>query len=105
MGAEDDEDDESSDDDDDDVPRGRAAADGLQATGLDIPRVDDIPVVSKLASKTDKERMEEMDGNERMEYKLQANRENVNKMIQHDDDELETHFVENPFIKLREKAQ
>ena len=52
-----------------------------------------------------KERMEEMDGNERMEYKLQANRENVNKMIQHDDDELETHFVENPFIKLREKAQ
>ena len=46
-----------------------------------------------------------MDGNERIQYKLKATRDNVNKMIDNEDDELETHFVENPFIKLREKAQ
>ena len=45
------EDDESSDDDDD-IPRNRTAIDGLQAPGLDIPRVDDIPVVSRLSQKT-----------------------------------------------------
>ena len=28
----------------------------------------------------------------------------MNKVIEDDADELETHFVENPFIKLREKA-
>jgi hypothetical protein len=35
---------------------------------------------------------------------VKENRDKVKNMIEADDDELETHFVENPFIKLREKT-
>ena len=84
---------------------GRAAVDRLQATGIDIPRVDDIPIVSKLSRKSEKEKLEGMNENERIEYKLNANRENVSKIMKKDDFQLETHFVENPYIRLREKAQ
>jgi hypothetical protein len=28
----------------------------------------------------------------------------VNKVIEKDEENLETHFVENPYIKLRERA-
>lgn len=97
------EEDDSEEEQDDGV--GQAGGDRLQATGIDIPRVDDIPVVSRLSRKSEKEKMEEMNEAERVEYKLNANRENVNKMMKNDDYQLETHFVENPYIRLREKAQ
>ena len=60
--------------------------------------------MSRLARKTEQERLDDMDGAEQLEYKLQANRDKVNKIIQNDDDQLETHFVENPYIRLRERA-
>ena len=36
--------------------------DHLQANAFDIPRVDDIPIVSKLAKMTEKDKLAEMDG-------------------------------------------
>ena len=87
-----------------DVIEAGRGADLLQAPALDIPRVDDIPVVSRLANKTEQERLDDMDGEQQLEYKLQANREKVNKIMHNDDDQLETHFVENPYIRLRQRA-
>jgi len=92
-----------SDSEDDDVAAG-PGTDLLQAPELDIPRVDDIPVVSQLAKQTEAEKLEEMDGEQQLEYKRQVNREQIAKIIEHDEDHLETHFVENPYIKLRERA-
>ena len=60
---------------------------------MDIPRVNDIPVVSKLA----KEKKSKED-------KLLMNKDKVTSLIEADNEELETHFVDNPFIKIREKA-
>lgn len=31
-------------------------------------------------------------------------KQKIKEFIEKDEDELETHFVENPFIKIREKA-
>lgn len=45
-----------------DVIEAGRGADLLQAPALDIPRVDDIPIVSRLANKTEQERLDEMDG-------------------------------------------
>lgn len=65
---------------------------------MDIPRVDDIPVVSKLAKeKKDVQYQPKVD-------QFKNKREKVTKMIEAEEDEFESHFVENPFIKLREKA-
>ena len=45
-----------------------------------------------------------MDGEQRAAFDKNERREQVNKVIEDDADHLETHFVENPYIKLREKA-
>ena len=65
-----------SDDDSDQAMDGASRAvrgdgvDEFQAPGvMDIPRVDDIPIVSKLAKKTREERMAEMDGEALLEFK------------------------------------
>ena len=47
--------------------------------------------------------MEEMDVSEKQEFKIQKNRDNINKVMHNDPEHLETHFVENPFIKSRER--
>lgn len=66
--------DEASDNErmDDEIPSaatGGGGYDDLAApVGTDIPRVDDIPVVSKLAKVTEKERLAEMDGAAQLEY-------------------------------------
>lgn len=45
-----------------------------------------------------------MTGEQQLAHKLQTNRDRVNKVIDDEDDQLETHFVENPYIRLRERA-
>lgn len=65
--------DEASDNErmDDEIPSASTGGgyDDLAAPlGTDIPRVDDIPVVSKLAKVTEKERLAEMDGAAQLEY-------------------------------------
>lgn len=45
-----------------------------------------------------------MDGGQQAQYKKEKRLESVSKVIEDDQDNLETHFVENPFIKIREKA-
>ena len=47
--------------------------------------------------------MAEMDVSELHDFKVQKNKENINKVIHNDNEHLETHFVENPFIKSRER--
>lgn len=97
--GEDDDDDSDYDDEDDDD---EDAHDNLQVSnGMDIPyAADDIPVISTLAkdnttgdSKIDKKNK-----------KFDENKKKVDEIIEVDNDNLETHFVENPFIKLREKV-
>merc|ERR1719424_2090357 len=41
---------------------------------------------------------------QQVQYHKDKRLENMSKLIEEDADHLETHFVENPFIKLREKA-
>lgn len=65
--------------------------------GQDIPRVDDIPVVSKLA----KEKKEQA---KTKSSKLQETRDNVKTLMSTDKEEFESHFVENPFIRIRERT-
>lgn len=65
---------------------------------------DDIPVVSKLAKQTDSQKMANMDGQQQLDYLKKNKREQVNKVIENDEETLETHFVENPYIKIRERA-
>lgn len=45
-----------------------------------------------------------MTGEEQLAFNKQAKREQVNKVIEKDEEHLETHFVENPYIKIRERA-
>lgn len=45
-----------------------------------------------------------MDGAQQLEYQKQTRNDQVSKVIEDDADDLETHFVENPFIKMRERA-
>lgn len=68
---------------------------------MDIPSVNDIPTVSKLAKEEAKLKQNVMKS--RVEQ-LRENKDQVSHLIEVDAEELETHFVENPFIKLREKA-
>lgn len=63
---------------------------------MDIPRtaVSDIPVVSKLAKQ-----------GVRAAVKDKAQRlEEVGKVVEDEEEQLKTHFVENPYILAREKA-
>ena len=45
-----------------------------------------------------------MDGQQQLDYLKKNKREQVNKVIENDEETLETHFVENPYIKIRERA-
>ena len=78
--------------------------DAFMAGALDIPTVNDIPIVSKLAKQTEAQRMEEMDGEQKARFIKDKRMASVSKVVDDGEDALETHFVENPFIKLREKA-
>mmetsp|Transcript_24172 Transcript_24172/g.37156 ORF Transcript_24172/g.37156 Transcript_24172/m.37156 type:complete len:286 (+) Transcript_24172:3185-4042(+) len=72
---------------------------------MDIPRVDDIPVVSRIAKQSEKDKIANMDKEEQVKYRRGKKQEAMSKVVENNDDELETHFVENPYIKLREKAK
>jgi len=67
--------------------------------GLDIPRVNNIPVVSKLA----KEKKIENSGRSKL-IQLAETKDRVKQLMQQEDEDYESHFVENPFIKMRERA-
>jgi hypothetical protein len=64
---------------------------------MDIPVVDDIPVVSKLGKKNKEMKKNKLE-------KLSENKSKTKDIIEAEDEDLETHFVENPFIKMREKS-
>ena len=104
--SDEDKDSEDSESDDDQDKRknqnpGRGA-DILQANpSYDIPEANDIPIISKL-SKQDK--LDQLDGMQQAEQLLKKKRAQINKVVEDDEDNLETHFVENPFIKIRERA-
>lgn len=77
--------DDSSDSDDE-----QTGTDVLQSSArLDIPIVRDIPILSQLAKqeKTPKKEIKK-----------------VSEVMDVEEVELETHFVENPFIRVRERA-
>lgn len=62
---------------------------------MDIPQEFDIPVVSNLAGKGEKRGKDEL---------MKERKQKVLNVIEAGEEDLETHFVENPFIKMREKA-
>jgi hypothetical protein len=95
----DDSDDSSSGDDDSDAEDAKAGGDTLMTDTLDIPRVDNIPVVSRLV----KEKKIENSGRSR-QIQLAESKERVKQLMAQDDEEYESHFVENPFIRMRERA-
>jgi TPP-dependent indolepyruvate ferredoxin oxidoreductase alpha subunit len=45
-----------------------------------------------------------MDDTEKLEYKVEKVRAGMKQVVEQDGDQLETHFVENPFIKSRERV-
>ena len=90
---------DQSDDDDDEEDDRRGGTDLLMTDSMDIPRVDDIPIVSKLAKQKTGQQQKLPKAEE-----LNNNKEKLKKIMDAEEDEYESHFVENPFIKLREKA-
>lgn len=70
--------------------------DQLMTDGFDIPRVDNIPIVSKIAKEKQLEQKQ---------TKSQVTREKVKELMQKDHEEYESHFVENPFIRMRERSK
>lgn len=66
---------------------------------LDIPVVKDIPILSQLA-KQDKMRNQDSAKPD----KKQISKQMTDAVMDADELEVETHFVENPFIKTRERA-
>lgn len=84
--------------------RTKNARDALQAPAQDIPTADDIPIVSRLARQSMKQRMANMSGEEALAFQKATRLEQVDNVMGGDEENLETHFVENPFIKSREKA-
>jgi hypothetical protein len=84
----------------------RSGMDEFQAPGsLDIPRVNDIPVVSKLARISEEQKLKEMNTEEVLEYKKKKNLELMRNMVSTREDAVETHFVDNPYISKRVKAK
>jgi hypothetical protein len=65
----------------------------------DIPRVDNIPVVSKLA----KDKQIEMSGRAKLNQ-IEDSKQRVKQIMQTEEEDYESHFVENPFIRMRERA-
>ena len=45
-----------------------------------------------------------MDGQQQLDYLQKTKKDMINKAIDNDDENFETHFVENPYIKIRERA-
>lgn len=88
-------DDESESEEEDEYVRG---TDHLMADGYDIPRVENIPVVSRLAK-------EQQAQQKSLKERLTETKDKLVNMIEADQEEFETHFVENPFIKMRERTQ
>ena len=87
---------DSSDSEEDDDER-RHGMDRLQSThGIDIPTAQNIPIVSLLAKEENKQ-----DKSNQKE----ATKKRITEFIEQDEEELETHFVENPYIKLKRATQ
>lgn len=76
--------------------------DFLMADGIDIPRVDDIPIVSKLAK--EQQELQQKNLKAPLKDRLAANRNQVSRFIEAEEDQFESHFVENPFIRMRERT-
>ena len=91
--------DDSSSGSESDADDATAGGDTLMTDTLDIPRVDNIPVVSRLV----KEKRIENSGRSR-QIQLAESKERVKQLMAQDDEEYESHFVENPFIRMRERA-
>jgi hypothetical protein len=94
LHSENESDDEDSSDSEDEDLRGR---DKLMSKEQDIPRVDNIPVVSKLAKEAASKPKGKFE-------QLKESKDRVKSTIEADHEELETHFVDNPFIRVRERA-
>lgn len=98
---------DDSDSDDDSEDEGPQGVDRLQVSqGIDIPFGLKIPIVSQLAKEA---RLREIKSKkdktaEDLDMEAKERKRQITDFIEKDDDELETHFVENPFIKIREKA-
>lgn len=90
-------DDESGSDSESEEEDDVRGADMLMTDGVDIPRVDNIPIVSKLAKEKKLEAKSKL-------TKVADTRDKVKQLMQADAEEYESHFVENPFIKMRERA-
>lgn len=58
--------------------------DNLNANAMDIPRVDDIPIISKLAKESEK--LAQMDGKQQVEYKKNKKLNSVNQVIEAEED-------------------
>jgi len=106
--AGDDSDMDSSDEDASDMEdEGHRGVDKLQVSnGIDIPQGINIPVVSQLAKEAYRREQKNKKAKtaEDMEMDVEDTKRKITDFIEKDEDELETHFVENPFIKIREKA-
>jgi len=86
---------ESSDSDDEHED----GVDTLPSThGIDIPAALNIPVVSLLAKA---EKSKPMDSKKMKE----VSNKKITDFIEEEDENLETHFVENPYIKLKRATQ
>lgn len=90
---------ESSSDEESEEEEVQGGTDHLMTDTIDIPRVDNIPVVSKLA----KEKQIEQSGRTKLNQ-IEEQRQKVKQMMQAEQDEYESHFVENPFIRMRERT-
>lgn len=100
MGDQSDESDDSSDDEEDDQDM-RQGTDVLQSSQkLDIPIVRDIPILSQLAKK---EKMSQIQHKKQNHDGFKDGKKAV-EVMEVDELEVETHFVENPFIRTRERA-
>jgi len=99
---------DSSDEDGSDMEdEDRRGVDKLQVSnGIDIPQGINIPVVSQLAKEAYRREKKNREAKtaEDMEMDVEETKRKIADFIEKDEDELETHFVENPFIKIREKA-
>jgi len=76
------------------------------SSGIDIPFGLNIPVVSQLAKDAYRQEQKSKKAKtaEDIEMDVEETKRRITDFIEKEEDELETHFVENPFIKIREKA-
>ena len=76
------------------------------ANGIDIPFGLNIPVVSQLAKEAYKheQKTKQKKTAEDVDMDVEETKRKIEDFIDKGEDELETHFVENPFIRIREKA-